>query len=314
MKSVTKEEIAQAKQMDLLTYLASYQPQELVKVGRHEYKTRTHDSLRISENGKWNWCSQGFGGTTALNYLIRVQGMDFVSAVRHLCELEPLPLSVFQQVAREPNGSQLKRPFIAPLPDTGYESVAAYLRGRGIRSKVLRYCLREGLLYQTTRAGYKNCVFVGKDETGKARYACVRGCQGNFRGDVAGSEKRYGFCIPAADPHTAPVEVYEAPIDAMSGASLRLLSKGDWRQVSYLASGGLNYQAINHFLAQHPGVRTVYLCLDNDEPGRKFAAKLEETLTAQGYKVCNRPPQLGKDYNELLQRYEQQPLQRQGER
>lgn len=164
MKSVTKEEIAQAKQMDLLTYLASYQPQELVKVGRHEYKTRTHDSLRISENGKWNWCSQGFGGTTALNYLIRVQGMDFVSAVRHLCELEPLPLSVFQQVAREPNGSQLKRPFTAPLPDAGYESVAAYLRGRGIRSKVLRYCLQEGLLYQTTRAGYKNCVFVGKHD------------------------------------------------------------------------------------------------------------------------------------------------------
>lgn len=85
MKSVTKEEIAQAKQMDLLTYLTSYQPQELVKVGRHEYKARTHDNLRISENGKWNWCSQGFGGTTALNYLIRVQGMNFVSAVRHLC-------------------------------------------------------------------------------------------------------------------------------------------------------------------------------------------------------------------------------------
>jgi len=73
--------ISEAKQMDLLTYLRSYDPQELVHVSGGEYTTRTHDSLRISDNGLWNWCSRGVGGKNALEYLIQVKGLNFISAV-----------------------------------------------------------------------------------------------------------------------------------------------------------------------------------------------------------------------------------------
>ena len=48
---------------------------------------------------------------------------------------------------------------------------------RGISPKVLRYCVGSGILYQTTRGNYRNCVFVGKDEHGVARCAFQRGCQ-----------------------------------------------------------------------------------------------------------------------------------------
>lgn len=304
MRGVTKEQIAQAKQMDLLTYMKLYEPQELVKVGQHEFKTRTHDSLRISENGKWNWCSRGYGGTTALNYLIRVKGMDFVSAVRWMNELGPAPVFVSQPVNSPPACFEKRLPFTPPRCDAGFTQAAAYLHGREIRSKVLQFCHREGLLYQTTRGGYKNCVFVGKDESGQPRAAFVRGCNGTFRGDVAGSEKKYAFCIPAAEPAASTVEVYEAPIDAMSGASLRLVSKQEaWRSVHYLALGGLNYQALEHFLKQHPQVKTVRLCLDNDEPGRSFTKKLTEQLHSGGYKVQDAPPARGKDYNDMLIQY-----------
>lgn len=44
----------------------------------------SHDSLVIS-NGKWHWCSQNIGGKTALDYLIKVRGQDFFSAVETLC-------------------------------------------------------------------------------------------------------------------------------------------------------------------------------------------------------------------------------------
>jgi len=73
--------IAEAKQMDLLTYLRNYEPQELVHVSGGEYTTRTHDSLRISDNGLWNWCSRSVGGRNALEYLIQVKELPFISAV-----------------------------------------------------------------------------------------------------------------------------------------------------------------------------------------------------------------------------------------
>ena len=45
MSYVTKEQINRSKQMDLLTYLRTYEPQELVHFSGDVYTTRTHDSL-----------------------------------------------------------------------------------------------------------------------------------------------------------------------------------------------------------------------------------------------------------------------------
>lgn len=75
MRYIAAEDVAKAKEMDLLTYLRNYEPQELVHVSGNTYCTREHDSLRIS-NGKWCWFSQGIGGRSALDYLIKVKGID----------------------------------------------------------------------------------------------------------------------------------------------------------------------------------------------------------------------------------------------
>lgn len=69
--------------------------------------------------------------------------------------------------------------------------------------------MSSGILYQTTRGSYRNCVFVGKDADGVPRSAFQRGCQGSFRGDVAGSQKQYGFLIPAEAENCDTVEIYE---------------------------------------------------------------------------------------------------------
>lgn len=81
MAGVTKEQIAKAKEWDLLSYLQAYEPQELKKSGPREYCTRTHDSLKIS-NGKWMWWSRGIGGRSAVDYLIKVRGYTFMEAVQ----------------------------------------------------------------------------------------------------------------------------------------------------------------------------------------------------------------------------------------
>ena len=80
MPYVEKEQIQKAREVDLLSYLRAYEPDELVHISGENYCTRTHDSLKIS-NGKWHWFSRGIGGKTALDYLIKVKGYKFVEAV-----------------------------------------------------------------------------------------------------------------------------------------------------------------------------------------------------------------------------------------
>ena len=77
------ETIQQARQVDLLTYLQTCEPQELVHVSGNVYCTKTHDSLRIS-NGKWCWFSRGIGGYSALDYLIKVNGYSFLEAMKSI--------------------------------------------------------------------------------------------------------------------------------------------------------------------------------------------------------------------------------------
>lgn len=83
MAYYTKEQIEKARQIDLLTYLQAHEPTELVKLRGDTYCTREHDSLKIS-NGKWMWWSRGFGGNSALDYLIKVKGMMFMDAMNVL--------------------------------------------------------------------------------------------------------------------------------------------------------------------------------------------------------------------------------------
>ena len=61
MSYVTPEEVSRARQMDLLTYLRCYEPQELVKASSGEHSTRTHDNVKIS-NGRWYRFATNEGG------------------------------------------------------------------------------------------------------------------------------------------------------------------------------------------------------------------------------------------------------------
>ena len=84
------EAIERARQVDLLTYLQTCEPQELVHVSGNVYCTRTHDSLRIS-NGKWCWFSRGIGGYSALDYLIKVNGYSFLEAMETISGRTAIP-------------------------------------------------------------------------------------------------------------------------------------------------------------------------------------------------------------------------------
>ena len=69
---VTTDQIKMARTVDIISYMKQYEPEELIRTGPHDYKTATHSSLCISDNGLWHWYSRGIGGCGALNYLIQV--------------------------------------------------------------------------------------------------------------------------------------------------------------------------------------------------------------------------------------------------
>ena len=307
------ENIKAAREVQLVDFLNTYRPGELVRKSRDEYCTKSHSSLRITPSKNlFHWCSQSKGGRGALDYLLTVEGMSFRSAVMLLNEMELVP---FQQVRVATVESSRTHDFTLPRPDKNAQAATAYLMHRGISPKVLRYCLNEGILYQTTRGNYRNCVFVGKDEVGIPRSAFQRGCQGTYRGDVTGSQKKYGFLMQAESPDCDTVELYEAPIDAMSGATLRHSTHiGKWRSVHYLALGGQNHLPIDYFLQQHPQVKNVVLCFDRDEPGLRFADTVAQRLAERGFNVEKRLPAVGKDYNESLIWYKSKIEKQRGER
>ena len=215
MPGVTEEQITAAKQMSAIEFLRRYRPGQLVKAeSRGEFQLKEHDSFKINETTSlWHWKSRDVGGKSALDYLIKVEGLKFVEAVQTLCEENPSYVPPVSQ-------SEQPKEFLLPPAAENNRRVFAYLLKRGIDRKVIEACIRAGILYES--ADYHNAVFVGKDETGTARYAFLRGTytRGNpFKAEVSGSDKRFCFCLPPKR-ETKKLAIYEAAIEPLAHLTL----------------------------------------------------------------------------------------------
>ena len=187
------EVIQKAKQMDLLTYLKNYEPDELVHFSRDTYVTRTHDSLKIS-NGMWYWFSQSIGGKSALEYLIKVRDYTFLQAVETIVgSVVAAPPKIYKSITKK-TPDRLMLPKKAPNNDR----VKSYLMGRGIDEDIIQECIDNDLIYQ--QFPNNNVVFVGYDQNKIARYAMYRGTnESNFKGEANGSHKAFSFQLEALE-------------------------------------------------------------------------------------------------------------------
>lgn len=297
MPYVSKEQLTAAREVDLLTYLRCFEPQELVHISGSTYATRTHDSLKIS-NGKWFWWSRGIGGRNALDYLTTVRKLSLPDAVQRILSAGGVPLAEPPRRKARPTKS-----FSLPPRHADNRRVFSYLRGRGIDPEIINHCIKHGLLYES--AQHHNCVFVGFAGDRPA-YAMQRGTlqDKRFVGEVVGSDKRYSFAMPVTPGESSTLCVFEGAIDALSYLTLLKQRGKDWRKANTLSLGGVGKEdrqlppAFSRYLKAAPHITRIVLCLDNDEPGRKAAAVLKGLLG--GYEVIDRPPVRGKDYNDLL--------------
>ncbi len=304
MPYVTPEQIERAKQMDLLTYLQYYEPQELVHFSGNVYTTRSHDSLKIS-NGKWCWWSRNIGGRSALDYLIKVRGMTLPEAVIQIdgqAEIVPPVLS------KKPLSAEPKKLLLLPEKNENNARVIAYLTERGIHREIIDFCIKTRRLYESRN--YHNAVFIGFDLQGVSRYASLRGTSARrYIGEANGSDKHFSFSIPAKNKYRK-LHLFESAVDLMSYCTLELLSGRDWQQEYCLSLAGIYKPkkdieestppaALMQYLKDFPQINNIALHLDNDMAGR-LAAKTIQAILPSSYIVTDEPPKRGKDVNDYL--------------
>ena len=276
----TEEQIARANQTDLVSFLNA-RGEQLVKSGR-EYRWKKHDSVTVSGN-RWYRHSQNKGGYP----------VDFVMEFYHAT----FPEAVKMLIDEEDEGRQ--KSCLAPSPDFRLpeksetnETVIKYLTEiRRLEKDLVEEWIAGGNIYEEKK--HHNVVFVGRDADGIPRYAHCGGTGGiKYRGDVAGSDKSYGFCHRGEDNQ---LFVFEAAIDLLS--FIQLFPK-DWKKRSYLSLGGVSSVALMTFLSERPQITSVFLCLDNDHAGNEACEKLAGEIP-DGYRVIRLKP-ARKDWNEIL--------------
>ncbi len=286
----SQEQIDRANQTNMEDFLRS-QGETLIRSGK-EYRWKCHDSLTVREN-KWFRHSQSRGGYP-VDFVMEFYGKSFPEAVQ---------LLTGEAGAGKPDACPAHSPdFRLPLHNATNTKAIKYLtEERKIDRSIVDTFIAAGNIYEDTR---HNVVFVGRDsETQNApgipRYAHCRGTSDKFRQDVSGSDKACNFSYQGESDQ---LFVFEAPIDMLS---FLCLYPKDWTKRSYLSLGGVAGKALTHFLSERPGIRRIFLCLDNDNAGNdgcsRLSSELPESLT-----VLRLLPAM-KDWNEVLQHREELP-------
>lgn len=302
MAYLPPEVIEQARQIDLLTYMQTFEPTELVRISPNCYTTRTHDSLKIS-NGKWMWWSQRIGGYNALDYLVKVKGVSFLEAVETLIDnASALPMSDMSKPK-----SAAPKVLVLPEKSKSNDRIIKYLFSRGIDYAIIEYCISKGMIYESLP--YHNIVFVGYDAMEKPKYAAFRATNSSrIMGDCAGSDKHFSFRI--AENESEDLHLFECAIDLLSFATLERIEGREWNDAALISLAGVYSPkekveestmpaALSQFLSEHEKIKRIFLHLDNDAAGRSAARALQVIIPSH-IEVINSPPPQGKDYNDYL--------------
>ena len=292
MEEYTREQIQRADDTDLYVFLSG-RGESFKRCGK-EYRWLRHDSVMINKS-EWYRFSQNKGGH-AIDFMKEFYGLSFAEAVKELLGEEGVG-ETNRRTAKEDAGRQKVCPIPLPgleLPERNEscEIARKYLiEQRKLSEWLIDQMIAKGDIYESKN--YHNVVFVGRDKEQNPRYAAMRGTDENrYRGEARGSEKAYGFGHIGTDEK---LFVFESPIDLLS--YITAVSE-EWEKHSYISLGGLSEKAMKRMYTEYPYIHSIYLCLDNDEPGnercRQFVSLIPEELSVY------RLEPVKKDWNECL--------------
>ena len=292
MEEYTREQVQRADDTDLYVFLSG-RGEQFKRCGK-EYRWLRHDSVMINKN-EWYRFSQNKGGY-AIDFMKEFYGLSFAEAVKELLGEEGVG-ETNRRTGKEDAGRQKVCPIPLPgleLPERNEscEIARKYLiEQRKLSEQLVDQMIAKGDIYESKN--YHNVVFVGRDKEQNPRYAAMRGTDENrYRGEAKGSEKAYGFGHIGTDEK---LFVFESPIDLLSYITA---VPEEWEKHSYISLGGLSEKAMKRMYTEYPHIHSIYLCLDNDEPGnercRQFVSLILEELSVY------RLEPVKKDWNECL--------------
>jgi hypothetical protein len=304
----TDEELEKAMQNNNALQYAMSRGYPLIHIG-NEYHLKEHDSMVFLPNGKWHWNSQDLHGH-AIDFIQAYENRNYKEAVCILAGTIDRPAPV-GPVMNTPIPQDEKREFVLPERADNYKIIFAYLiKERGVDEGLVKHLVLENKLFQSK--AYNNLVMVGFDNNHIARYASQRSTNSFtkiFKRDVAGSDKSFPFIIESkADSDT--VRVFESPIEAMSYWTICKESGSSYIQDFMLSKGGAStFVPLDRFLNEHPQVKNIVFCLNNDskELGHDINAGMNATANLSKryqdkYNISTHMPHLN-DWNDVLKNY-----------
>ena len=289
---------------------------EIEKGDRNTVHVKHSGGLYLFKHGRGYTCfSKPDSKGNIVDFVREYMGaVDFKSAAEIILNCRAYESNEYNipPVEKKPRGD-----LVLPPKDECFDRTIAYLtHTRGIDAEIVNAMIDQGRVYgaRTEKSGYRfqNCAFVGYDERGTPRYCALRSpnADSHFRQDVENSDKTCGFTM---EGHSNRVYEFEAPIDAMSHATLCKLHGIDWRKDHRVSEGCLSDKALHRYLRFHPEITEIVFCYDNDLEGKLAdgtphnhgqiqAKKSVGTYTNLGYKCFIQTPKT-KDFNQDLLTY-----------
>ena len=275
-----------------------------VKIGRY-YTLKEHDSVRINpDKNIFVRNSTGECGSV-VDFAMAFAGLNFKDAINEISKYTGAGVSEISNSADVTVKKEYEKDkaFSLKLPeqDSNMKNVFAYLcKTRGIDQQIVQEMVEKKALYQDI---HKNCVFVSREESGKPKFASIRGTNTykKFVADAFGCDYSYGLRLPSNGKSS--LIVTESAIDSMSVMNLIKLNGNDYHDYDFIALSGVGKgETVVKNAVVSKGYSRVYLCLDNDDAGRKASIHLKENIEkATGIiDVKIQLPRMGKDYNDML--------------
>lgn len=287
------------------------------------YKIKGEQGLHIFRDGGNTWFkfsnghkgfpidlvkeTLGYDDEQALDFLARYAGISPQSGNSSF-QKSSVPPPIPRPPKREISEKE-KKEFIVPPHSVQPKRVMAYLiKTRGIDPDIVKAMIQRRMIAEDDI--HHNCLFFGRDKDGNILSCGLRGTATStpFRGEVGGGNKEYSFAMQGRNQI---LRLFESPIDAMSHATFTKLLGRDWTADHRLSVNGSGcYDSIKRYLTDHPEIKGVWFCYDNDEGGYKgmeaTIPKLEQDFADRDIKVRIAVPFHGcKDWNEDLQKFRQ---------
>ena len=270
MAYYTPEQVAKAKEWDLLTCLQVFEPGELKKCGD---KRILHPYPRFPENLQREVELAQPGDRRAHR-----PGISYQDPGAGLFRGDERPLRPRLPRRSQNSPFQRRKPvFILPAACRVPSRAVAYLQSRGIDPDVIGACIQARILYESCK--YHNCVFVGRAQS---RQSPIRVPAGDvweiLNRKQPEARKPFLFSCRQRTRRATAWRWRKGAIDALSLASLVKMGGDSWQDCHYLSLGGTAPAALLQFLRDHPCVTEISLCLDNDKAGLEGIDRLTAAI------------------------------------